>query len=68
MNDEFGNKVEDLKGRAKEAAGAATDDDSLKAEGQGDQTKAGLKDKVEHVEGKVDEAKDKIEEKIDDVF
>jgi len=61
MNNGFDNKVEDLKGRAKEAAGAATDDDSLKAEGERDQAKAGLKDKVENV-------KDKVQEKIDDIL
>jgi len=55
------NKAQDLGGRAKEAAGSATDDDSLKAEGQADQEKAGLKDKLEN-------AKDKLEDKIDDVL
>lgn len=55
------NKAQDLAGRAKEAAGAATNDDELKAEGVGDQRKASLKDKVEG-------AKDKVEEKIDDAL
>jgi uncharacterized protein YjbJ (UPF0337 family) len=55
------NKVEDLAGRGKEAAGAATGDDSLKAEGETDQKKASLKDKVEDV-------KDKVQDKIDDVL
>ena len=47
LNDRLDNKAEDLKGRAKEAAGAAVDDDSLKAEGEADQKKAGIKDKIE---------------------
>jgi uncharacterized protein YjbJ (UPF0337 family) len=55
------NKAQDLAGRAKEAAGAATDDQSLKSEGRSDQAKAGLKDKV-------DQAKDKVEDKIDDIL
>ena len=61
MNDQIENKAEDFKGRAKEAAGSLTGNDQLKAEGEGDQHKANLKDKVE-------QAKDKIEEKIDEIF
>lgn len=55
------NKVQDLGGRAKEAAGAVTGDDSLKVEGQADQTKAGIKDKIEDV-------KDKVTKKVDDIL
>ncbi|MGN6162525.1 MAG: CsbD family protein [Marmoricola sp.] len=61
MNDHLENKAEDLKGRAKEAAGSLAGDDQLKGEGEVDQRKAGLKDKVADV-------KDKVEEKIDDVL
>jgi len=61
MNDHLENKAEDLKGRAKEAAGSLTGDQDMKAEGKGDQAKAGLKDKVANV-------KDKVEEKIDDLL
>ncbi len=61
IDDELRNKAEDLQGRAKEAAGAATDDDELRGEGKADQVKAGLKDKLEH-------AKDKLQDKIDDVL
>ena len=53
LDDEARNKAEDLKGRAKEAAGAATDNDELKAEGQSDQAKAGLKDKLDDVTDKI---------------
>lgn len=42
-------KAQEMKGRAKEAAGAATDDDELRAEGQTDQTKGKVKQKVEDV-------------------
>lgn len=61
LDDKIGNKAEDMKGRAKEAAGAATDNDDLKAEGKADQTKAGIKDKVEDV-------KDKVKNKVDDIL
>jgi uncharacterized protein YjbJ (UPF0337 family) len=43
MSDHTG---EDLKGRAKEAAGAATDDEQLKREGKVDQASASVKDKI----------------------
>lgn len=58
--DRMKNKAQDLAGRGKEAAGAATDDDSLKAEGKADQKKAGFKDKVEDL-------KDKVNKKVDDL-
>ena len=46
-------KIEDLKGRAKEAAGDLTDDDELKREGKVDQASAAVKDKVGDVADKV---------------
>ena len=61
MDDQFENKAEELKGRAKESAGAAVDNDQLKADGQNDQHKAALKNKINQV-------RDKIENKIDDVL
>jgi uncharacterized protein YjbJ (UPF0337 family) len=57
-DDRAENKAQDLKGRAKEAAGAATDNRDLQAEGQADQAKASLKDKV-------DKATDKIKGALD---
>ncbi len=53
-------KSDDLKGRAKEAAGAVTDDEDLKEEGRADQRAAGAKEKVER-------AADKVKQGIDDV-
>lgn len=41
------NKVTELKGDAKEAAGKATGNESLQAEGQADQTKGNLKQAAE---------------------
>jgi len=48
---------DDAKGRAKEAAGDLTDDDSLKDEGKVDRTVGKVKDKVEDVGDKI---KDKL--------
>ncbi|MFD5276288.1 CsbD family protein [Pseudarthrobacter sp. NPDC058362] len=43
LGDKIGNEAEDLGGKAKEAAGNATDNDRLRAEGQADQVKADAK-------------------------
>ncbi|WP_300682907.1 CsbD family protein [Nocardioides sp.] len=59
-DDKLENKGQDLKGRAKEALGAATDNDRLKNEGKADQAKASLKDKAESVKDKVTEGIDKL--------
>ena len=53
-------RTDDLKGRAKEATGALTDDDDLKREGQRDQAAGSVKEKV-------DDAGDWAKEKVDDV-
>jgi uncharacterized protein YjbJ (UPF0337 family) len=47
--DKAKNKVEDLGGQTKEAAGKATDDKSTENEGKVDQAKANLKDAGEKV-------------------
>lgn len=54
------NHTDDLKGRAKEAAGAIADDEDLKEEGRDDQRAAAVKDKV-------DQIADKVKDGIDDV-
>jgi len=51
-------KAEDLKGRAKEAAGSLTNDDDLKREGKIDQASASVKDKASDA---VDAVKDKVD-------
>ncbi|RZI84839.1 MAG: CsbD family protein [Microbacterium sp.] len=61
LDDRIENKVQDIAGRGKEAAGSVTGDDSLKAEGEADQKKASIKDKVEDV-------KDKVQQKVDDIL
>jgi len=52
-------RVDDAKGRIKEAAGSLTDDDSLKKEGKADQAKASLKDTVDKVADKAKRALDR---------
>jgi uncharacterized protein YjbJ (UPF0337 family) len=47
--DKVSNKIDDLGGKAKEAVGNATDDDSTKNEGKVDQAKSSLKDAGEKV-------------------
>ena len=58
FDDKVDNKSEDLKGRAKEAAGAVTDDDELKNEGRADQAKSSVKQAGEHVKDAADDVKD----------
>jgi uncharacterized protein YjbJ (UPF0337 family) len=53
-------KMDEMKGRAKEAAGDLTDDRDLQREGKADQASGKLKQKVE-------DAKDWVEDKIDDI-
>ena len=53
-------KMDELKGRAKEAAGDLTDNKDLKREGKTDKTAGKVKQKVE-------DAKDWVEDKIDDI-
>jgi uncharacterized protein YjbJ (UPF0337 family) len=62
------NAAENLKGRAKEAAGSVTGNDRMKREGKVDQASASVKDKLEgavsRVEEGVEKAKDGIEDRI----
>ena len=50
-------KVDEAKGRVKEAAGSLTDDKKLKNEGKADRAASSFKEKVDHA---VDAAKDKF--------
>ena len=49
-------KLEDAKGRAKEAAGAVTGNDQLKAEGQADQASAKVQQTVDDAAGAAKDA------------
>lgn len=42
-DDKFDHKAEELKGKAKENLGSATDDEELEAEGKADKSKGSLK-------------------------
>jgi uncharacterized protein YjbJ (UPF0337 family) len=48
-NDKLSNKIDDLGGKAKEAVGDVTGDDSTRNEGKSDQAKSNLKDAGEKV-------------------
>jgi uncharacterized protein YjbJ (UPF0337 family) len=52
----MGEKVDDLKGRAKEAAGDLTGDKDLQREGKVDQFASDVKEKVGNVADKVKDA------------
>ena len=52
-DDKLRNQGEDLKGKAKETVGRATDDEELEAQGRGDQAKANLKNAGEQVKDAV---------------
>jgi uncharacterized protein YjbJ (UPF0337 family) len=56
LHDKISNKAEDVAGKAKEATGEVTGDDTLRAEGQADQAKAGLKDAVADAKDAVNDA------------
>ena len=49
LDDKMNNKAEGLKGKAKEATGKATDDESMEAEGRGDQMSSDVKQAGEKV-------------------
>ena len=51
----MGENIDEAKGRAKEAAGDLTDDDSLKREGKVDRAVSDVKEKVDDVADKVKE-------------
>ncbi len=49
LDDKIENAADELKGKAKEATGKATDDESLEAEGKGDQVVSDVKQAGEKV-------------------
>ena len=56
----MGEKMDQAKGRVKQAAGDLTDDEDLKAEGKVDETSGKVKEKA-------NDAIDAVKDKIDDV-
>ncbi|MDQ0710208.1 uncharacterized protein YjbJ (UPF0337 family) [Arthrobacter woluwensis] len=62
IGDKINNKAEELGGKAKEAAGQASGDERLEAEGQKDQASAGLKQAGEKVKDAAAEAVDNVKD------
>ncbi|WP_273351564.1 CsbD family protein [Corynebacterium resistens] len=58
--DELKNKAEGLAGKAKETAGDATGNESLKNEGRADQTQASVKEKANELKNKAADAVNKV--------
>lgn len=58
--------MDDLKGRAKEATGAATGDQNLEREGKLDQAGATIKEKLENAKDKIEEVVDTVKDKLSD--
>jgi uncharacterized protein YjbJ (UPF0337 family) len=58
-------KIDEAKGRAKEAVGDLTDDEELQREGQRDQAAGNVKEKIgdaaDWAEKKVDDVKEKVD-------
>ncbi|EFV14097.1 CsbD family protein [Segniliparus rugosus] len=64
ISDNPKNTAEDIKGRAKEAAGAVTGNDELKAEGQADQGLAAAKQAVTDIADKVKDGVEAVKDKL----
>ena len=62
----MGAKFDDVKGKAKEAAGDATDDRDLEREGKMDQAGATVKEKAGEARDKAEELVDKAKDKLTD--
>jgi uncharacterized protein YjbJ (UPF0337 family) len=56
--------TDDLKGRAKEAAGDLTNDRDLKNEGKTDRAAGAVKEKADEVKDKVGDAVDAVKDKL----
>lgn len=57
-DDKLANKVQDAKGKVKETTGSAVGNESLEAEGKGDQAESSLKQGVEKVKDAAKDIKD----------
>ena len=61
----MGEKIDQAKGRAKQAAGDLTDDDDLRREGKGDELLGKAKGVLDDLREKADDALDRVKEKVD---
>lgn len=66
MGDEAKGKMDNIKGRVKEAAGDLTGDKKLEAEGKADRIKGATEEKVGEAKKKIEETKTEAEEEADD--
>ena len=57
-------KADELKGRAKQAAGDLTDNDDLKREGKMDEKGGKVKQAAEQAKDKIEEGVDKVKDKL----
>ena len=57
-------RTDEAVGRAKEAAGALTDNDDLKNEGRADRAASSVKEKVHDAKDKAEEAVDSVKRKV----
>jgi uncharacterized protein YjbJ (UPF0337 family) len=57
-------KADELKGRAKQAAGDLTDNDDLKREGKVDEKGGKVKQAAENAKDKIEEGVDKVKDKL----
>jgi uncharacterized protein YjbJ (UPF0337 family) len=67
MKDKLSNKLEELRGKGKQALGHASDSPKLEGEGKRDQTSAAVKDAGEHVKDAAGSAKDAAEHAKDTI-
>jgi uncharacterized protein YjbJ (UPF0337 family) len=58
----MGAKSDQVKGKAKEAAGSLTGDEDLEAEGKADRRAGKAKEKLDHAKDKVDDVIDKAKD------
>jgi len=61
----MGEKIDQAKGRVKQAAGDLTDDDKLRREGKIDEVTGKVKEAFEDLKDRAEDAVDSVREKID---
>jgi uncharacterized protein YjbJ (UPF0337 family) len=61
----MGEKIDQTKGRVKQAAGDLTDNDDLKREGKGDELLGKAKESLDGLRDKADDALDSVKDKVD---
>jgi len=64
----MGSRIDQVKGRAKEAVGSVTGDKDLKSEGKANRRAGEAKEKLEHAEKRIDEVIDRAEDKVEEAI